>query len=203
MNKETEDIKVIREMMEKSSKFLSFNGISIVFAGFFAITGAVFAHFLLNGTFGNEYNATQKTMILLADALIVFFLSTCSVTFFCWKKARSKNETLFSSTTRRAAYSILLPLFAGGIFSLVFLFRGEVNVVCAATLVFYGLGLVNASKYTFPELNYLGMIEVILGVFALIFTGLSLYFWAIGFGLCHIIFGLIMYFRYETTNKTK
>ncbi|MDR2914835.1 MAG: hypothetical protein LBV74_08405 [Tannerella sp.] len=199
MNREAEDIKVIRQMMEKSSKFLSFNGISIVFAGFFAIVGAVFAYFSIEGSFGKEYNTTQKMMILLADAMIVFVLSTCTITFFCWKKARSNNESLFSSTTRRAAYSLLLPLFAGGIFSLVFLFRGEVDIVCAATLIFYGLGLVNASKYTFPELNYLGIIEVILGVLALFFTGFSLYFWAIGFGICHIIFGFIMYFKYETS----
>ncbi len=200
MNKEAEDIKVIRQMMEKSSKFQSFNGISIVFAGFYAIIGAIFAYLFMKGVLGEEYNTTQKMIILFVDALTVLFLSTCTVTFFCWKKARSNHESLFSSTTRRAAYSILLPLFAGGIFSLVFLFREEVDVVCAATLIFYGLGLVNASKYTFPEVNHLGIIEVILGILTLFLTGYSLYLWAIGFGICHIIFGFIMYYRYETNN---
>lgn len=189
-------------MMEKSSKFLSFNGLSIVFAGLFAIAGSVFAHFFLKGFFGSEYNLTQKMMILLTDALIVLGLSVSVVTLFCWKKAKTNHETLFNSTTRRAAYGILLPLLAGGIFSLVFLFRGDIQIVCSATLIFYGIGLVNASRYTFPELNYLGIIEMILGLSSLFFIGLGLWFWIIGFGLCHIIFGLIMYFRYEK-NRTK
>lgn len=184
-------------MMEKSSKFLSFNGLSIVFAGLFAVAGAIFAHLFLNGFFGSEYNPTQRMMILLADALIVLCLSVGVITFFCWKKAKTNHESLFSSATRRAAYSILLPLFAGGIFSLVFLFRGEIYIVCSATLLFYGIGLVNTSRYTFPELNYLGIIEVILGLLSLLFTGPALCLWAAGFGLFHIIFGLIMYFRHE------
>ena len=193
---------MIREMMEKSSKFLSFNGLSIVFAGFFAIAGATFAHLFLRDAFGGDYNWMQKIVVLIIDALLVLFLSVCSVTFFCWKKSRSNHESLFSSTTRRAAYSLLLPLFAGGIFSLVFLFRGDLHTVYAATLIFYGLGLVNASKYTFPEVNYLGITTVILGLSAVFLTDLSLYLWAAGFGLCHIIIGFVMYFKYETnTNK--
>ena len=201
MNKEAEDIKMIREMMEKSSKFLSFNGLSIVFAGFFAIAGATFAHFFLSGSFGVEYNWMQEIVVLIINALLVLFLSVCSVTFFCWKKARSNHESLFNSTTRRAAYSLLLPLFAGGIFSLVFLFRGDLHTVYAATLIFYGLGLVNASKYTFAEVNYLGIVTVILGLSAVFLTDLSLYLWAAGFGLCHIIIGLVMYFKYETNKR--
>ena len=203
MNKEAEDIKMIREMMEKSSKFLSFNGLSIVFAGIFAIIGATFAHFFIRGDFGGEYNAILELSVLTLDALLVLFLSVCSVTFFCRKKAKANNESLFNSTTRRAAYSLLLPLFTGGIFSLVFLFRGDLHTVYAATLIFYGLGLVNASKYTQPELNHLGIANVILGLSAVFLTDMSLYLWAAGFGLCHIIIGTIMYVKYEKTGKTK
>lgn len=198
MSQGTEDIKVIRELMEKSTKFLSFNGLSIVFAGGFALAGAGIAHSILNGTAGNEW---QRNILLLADALLVFFLSVCVITYFCWKKARARQESLFSSTTRRAAYSLLLPLLAGGVFSLVFLYRGDVAVVCASTLIFYGLGVTNASKYTFPELQYLGISEVVLGLLSLFFIGSGIYFWAAGFGVCHIIFGFIMYFRYEKNNN--
>ena len=203
MSKETEDIKMIREMMEKSSKFLSFNGISIVFAGIFAIIGATFAHLFIRSVSGSEYSLIQKIVVLIFDALLVLFLSVCSVTFFCWKKAKANHESLFSSTTRRAAYSLLLPLFTGGIFSLVFLFRGDLHTVYAATLIFYGLGLVNASKYTFSEINHLGIANVILGLLAVFFTDLSLCLWAAGFGLCHIIIGTIMYFKYEKAGELK
>ena len=201
MNKEAEDIKMIREMMERSSKFLSFNGISIVFAGIFAIIGATFAHLFIRGYLGGEYSTILEIVVLIFDALLVLLLSICSVTYFCWKKAKANHESLFSSTTRRAAYSLLLPLFTGGIFSLVFLFRGDLHTVYAATLIFYGLGLVNASKYTQSELNHLGIANVILGLSAVFLTDLSLYLWAAGFGICHIIIGAIMYFKYEKTEK--
>ena len=203
MNKEAEDIKIIREMMEKSSKFLSFNGISIVFAGIFAIVGAIFAYFIMSDVFGNKFSVTQKMMVMLGDALIVLFLSVCSVTFFCWKKARANHVTLFSSTTRRAAYSLLLPLFTGGIFSLVFLFKGDVHSVYAATMIFYGLALVNTSKFTFREVSHLGLSCLAFGIAALFLTEISLYLWAGCFGLCHIIIGFIMYFKYEKTGNIK
>ena len=201
MNKEAEDIKMIREMMEKSSKFLSFNGLSIVFAGFFAIIGTTFVHLFMHGYICGKLNMTQIKIVLLIIALLVLFLSVCSVTFFCWRKARYNHETLFSSTTRRAASSLLLPLLAGGIFSLVLLYRGDIDTACAATLIFYGLGLVNVSRYTLSEIQYLGIAIVIFGLLALFFTNLSLYLWATGFGLCHIIIGLIMYLKYEKTDK--
>ena len=186
-------------MMEKSSKFLSFNGLSIVFAGFFAIIGAIFVYLFLHHSIKGMYNVTQVKIILLIAAMVVLFLSVCSVTFFCWRKAKANHETLFSSTTRRAANSLLLPLLTGGIFSLVLLYRGDFDTVFAATLIFYGLGLINVSKYTLSEIYYLGLSIIILGLLALFFTNLSLYFWTAGFGLFHIIIGFIMYFKYEKT----
>jgi len=201
MNKEAEDIKMIRTMMEKSSKFLSFNGLSIVFAGLFAIIGAIFVYLFLHHSIKGMYNVTQVKIILLIAAMIVLFLSVCSVTFFCWRKAKANHETLFSSTTRRAANSLLLPLLTGGIFSLVLLYRGDFDTVFAATLIFYGLGLINVSKYTLSEIYYLGLSIIILGLLALFFTNLSLYFWTAGFGLFHIIIGFIMYFKYEKTDR--
>lgn len=202
MSQETEDIKVIRNLMEKSTKFLSFNGLSIVFAGVFALAGAIFAYYIINEAVDDAFHDTQRNRLLFIDALIVLFLSVSVITYFCWKKARARNESLFSSTTRRAAYNILLPLFAGGVFALVFLYRGDVAVVCASTLIFYGLGLVNASKYTFAELHYLGIIEVVLGLLSLFCTGFGLYFWAVGFGVCHIAFGIFMYVKYEKRSKS-
>jgi len=188
--------------MEKSSKFLSFNGLSIVFAGLFAIIGTTFVHFFMHGYLCGKLNMTQIKLVLLTTALLVLFLSICSVTFFCWRKARSNHETLFSSTTRRAANSLLLPLLSGGIFSLMLLYRGDIDTSCAATLIFYGLGLINVSKYTLSEIYYLGITVLTFGLLALFFTNLSLYLWATGFGICHIIIGFIMYFKYEKTDRT-
>jgi hypothetical protein len=57
--------------------------------------------------------------------------------------------------------------------------------------------LINASKYTFNDIRYLGFCEIILGLGAAVYVGYGLYFWALGFGILHIIYGAMMYYKYE------
>ncbi|MDR0541889.1 MAG: hypothetical protein LBH19_06715 [Dysgonamonadaceae bacterium] len=202
MNRQTEDIKAIREMMERSSKFQLLNGLSIVFAGLIACAGAAFAYFyLLRNPSLTDYNRCQETLILLADALFVLALAVGVIGFFCYRKAKRNHQSLFNSVTRRAAGSLLIPLATGGIFSLLFLFRGEIEIVAASTLIFYGLALVNASRYTCPEIYYLGISEIIIGLFAAIILYHGLLWWTIGFGFLHLIFGALIYIKYDTTKK--
>jgi len=198
MNKQSEDIKAIREMMEKSSKFQSINGLSLIIAGLLAVAGAVFAYlYLLRDPSITHFNRTQETLILLADALVVLGLAVGVITFFSWRKAKKNKQSLFNKVTMRAAYNLMIPLVAGGIFSLVLLYNGHVGYVASATLIFYGLALINASKFTVGEIHVLGICEVIIGLLAAIYLYHGIYWWTIGFGACHIIFGTIMYFKYE------
>jgi hypothetical protein len=64
-------------------------------------------------------------------------------------------------------------------------------------LIFYGLSLVNAGKFTFSEIHYLGLTEIVLGILAGIFINHGLLFWTLGFGLMHIVYGTVMYYRHE------
>ena len=198
MEKQLEDIKVIREMMEKSSKFLSLSGLSGVLAGITAILGAAFAYFyLLRYPGATDFNHFQEMIILLADALLVLIISIGFGFYFSWKKAKRKNLKLVNKTTLRTIYNLSIPLLTGGIFSLILLFRGNVEIVASTTLIFYGLGLINASRYTFEEIHYLGITEIILGIGAAIFLYNGIVFWTIGFGVCHIVYGTIMYIKYD------
>jgi len=200
MKSNSEDLKTIREMMEKSTKFLSLNGLSLVFAGIIALVGAAFAHFFLlhDYAFTNfDYIADIRALLLLADALVVLALAVGIITLFCWRKSKKNHQSLFNSVTRRAAYNLLVPLVAGGVFSLLLLLRGDIALVAATTLIFYGLALFCASKYTFSEIHFLGICEIIVGLLAVIFPYRGILFWAIGFGILHIIFGFIMWKKYE------
>ncbi|MDR1160943.1 MAG: hypothetical protein LBK45_01260 [Tannerellaceae bacterium] len=198
MNKQLEDIKAIREMMEKSTKFISLSGLSGILAGATAILGAAFAYFyLLRDPSLTDYNYMQELMILLADALIVLFLSIGFGIYFSWRKARKNQQSLFNKVTLRTLYNLGLPLLAGGIFCLALLLRGDIRMVIAGTLIFYGIALVNASKYTFDEIHYLGITEIILGIAAAVFVSNGLLFWTIGFGICHIVYGFVMYRKYD------
>jgi hypothetical protein len=198
MNKQAEDIKAIREMMEKSTKFLSLSGLSGVVAGCIATAGAVFAYlYLLRDPSLTDYNLMQETLILLADAFVVLFFSIGFGIYFSWKKAKKNKQRLFNSVTKHILYSLAVPLIAGGLFSFIFLLRGEIGIVTSATLIFYGLGLVFASRYTFDEIHYLGITEIVLGLLAAVFLHKGVLFWTIGFGLCHIVYGLAMYLKYD------
>jgi uncharacterized membrane protein HdeD (DUF308 family) len=64
-------------------------------------------------------------------------------------------------------------------------------------LIFYGLALVSAGKFTFGEIHYLGMLEVLTGLLALVFPSIALFLWAFGFGVLHILYGLIMHKKYR------
>jgi hypothetical protein len=198
MNKEVEDIKAIREMMEKSTKFLSLSGLTGIIAGAAAIMGAAFAYFyLLRDPSITDYTHTQEVLIILADAFVILAISIGSGIYFSGKKAKKTNQKLFNSATRRAAYNLALPLVAGGLFSLLFLIRGDIGIVASSTLLFYGMALLNASKYTFEEIHYLGITEIILGLLAAVFMYKGILFWTLGFGVCHIIYGLAMYNKYD------
>lgn len=198
MSQPLEDIKAIREMMEKSSKFISLSGLSGILAGLTAIAGAAFAYFyLLRDPSLTDYNRMQELMILLADALVVLALSIGFGAFFSWRKAKKHHQNLFNKLTMRTIYHLGIPLIAGGIFCLILLLNGDVRMVIAGTLIFYGLALINVSKFTFSEIHYLGLTEIILGIAAAIFARNGLLFWTIGFGVCHIIYGFVMYKKYD------
>jgi len=90
-----------------------------------------------------------------------------------------------------------VPLVVGGIVSLILIYRNQTDLVAAMMLIFYGLALVNVSKFTFNEVHYLGIAEIVLGIAAALFLYHGLLFWTIGFGFCHIVYGIIMYKKYD------
>jgi hypothetical protein len=201
MTKQAEDIKSIREMMEKSSKFQSINGLSLVYTGVFAIAGAAFAHYYLLGEKTQVFNNMHEIAILLFAALTLLVISIATVVFFIWQKAKNRRQPLFSQLTWRTLYNLLIPLVVGGILSLSYLFRGELQAVFSFTLIFYGLALVNVSKFTFSEIHYLGLCELALGLLAALVATCGILWWTLGFGLLHIVFGLWMYFKYERKHE--
>lgn len=198
MEKQLEDLKAIREMMEKSTKFLSLSGMSGIIAGITAIVGAAFAYFFLLNNAGTAGIVGSKDFwMLLADALIVLFISVGAAFYLSMKKARKNRQKIVKKVVFDTLYHLGLPLLAGGIFSLIFLIRGDIAMVASSTLIFYGLALINVSKFTYPEVHYLGITEIILGLLAAVFLYHGIIFWTIGFGLCHIVYGLIMHLKYD------
>lgn len=198
MNKQLEDIKVIREMMEKSTKFLSLSGLSGIIAGVIALAGAFIAYFcVIKGHQITDLNRMDTLLFLFMDAMIVLGLSIVACIYFSWRKAKKNGQKFLNNITLKTIYDLAIPLVAGGIVCLIYLFRGNTEIVISATLIFYGLALINASKYTFDEVHYLGLTEIVLGILSAIFVEYGFWIWAFGFGVCHVLYGTIMYVKYD------
>jgi len=200
-----EDLKEIRTMMEKSSKFISLSGLSGISAGVIALAGAITAWWYIKtnlATIGySMFNirsiALKDLVFLLMDAGIVLVLAISFATYFAMRKARLQNLPTWNKAAELTFINLIIPLAAGGVFCLMLFYYNLYLLIAPATLVFYGMALLNASKYTLHEVRYLGITEILLGLVAMVIPGYSLVFWALGFGLLHIIYGAVMYFRYE------
>lgn len=202
-----EDLLAIRNMMERSSKFLSLSGLSGIFAGFCALIGAAVAYFLILDSGQVQYDqylrglgdtSTSAVRMLLAiDALVVLIIASLGAFYFSMRKSRKENQPFWTNSTRRLLGHLLIPLVTGGIFAIILVTGNNIQLVASVTLIFYGLSLVNAGKFTFGEIHYLGLTQIVLGVLAGILVNHGLLFWAVGFGLMHIVYGIVMYFRYD------
>jgi hypothetical protein len=199
-----QDIEEIRSLMEKSSKFISLSGWAGIFAGVFALLGSYIALTYLDFnpqslSVDTENNPFQQTQIfsVVQLALIVFLLAISFALFFTHRRAKRKDELLWTPTAKRLVMNMAVPLFTGGILILLFISKGFIGFVAPFSLLFYGLALFTISKFTFDEVKILGLIEILLGLISVYKVSLGLLFWAIGFGVVHIIYGIYVYFKYE------
>lgn len=201
-NQHLEALQDIRQMMQRSSRFLSLSGLSGIAAGFWALTGAYFAYTWITG-YQSQYGDSagpafqQLTFNLFMLAGAVLGLSLFSAFYFTWRKTREDAIPFWNRTSRQLAINMLIPLITGGLFLLAMLQHNDWQYIVPGSLVFYGLALVNGSKYTLSDVRYLGISEVILGLIATQYVGYGLYFWAFGFGVLHIIYGFIMWWKNE------
>lgn len=197
-DKYLQDISEIKKMMNKSSQFISLSGLAGILAGVYALIGAFVANQLINNH--GSYFITLESMtfrLIVLTAFLVLLFSVITAIILTFAKAKKSGEKAWNATSKRMIINFLIPLVTGGIFILLLLKNEIYGLIAPATLLFYGLSCVNASKYTFRDVRYLGITIIILGLLATEFSGYALQFWALGFGVCHILYGSIMYFRYD------
>lgn len=207
-NKEAslETLQEIRNFMDRSARFVSLSGMSGIWAGLCALAGSYLAYGMLNhpdgryvGTQGQGTNAyfDSFTVHLMLLGLGVFLVAFAGAFFFTRRKARSLGHTLWSNASRQMLLSGFFPMLVGGIFSVTFIYYGCPMFVAPACLTFYGLAVISGSRHTLSDIRYLGMLEVALGCTCLFFPGYGLLFWAVGFGILHIVYGAIMWNKYD------
>jgi hypothetical protein len=197
------DIASIRNIMERSSKVISLSGLSGVLAGVYAVAGALAAYYVLyypGSPFEYLIEPVRETEILwtlIVIATIVLAASLATGFFFSNQKAKKHGVNLWNAAGQRMITNLFIPLITGGLFILIILFNGYFSLAAPACLIFYGIGLIQGSSNTYDEIRYLGFCEIGLGLIATVYPGYGLLFWTIGFGVLHIIYGLIMYNKYD------
>lgn len=203
-----EALQDIKKMMERSSRFISLSGWSGVSAGVAALAGA----WLARGEMEEFYRVIRDrrsnpdlvsssvellSLQLIRIAVVVFIAALVSAFLFTYLRSRKTGVPVWGVSAQRLMWNTILPLATGGVVIIRLLQVGSYGLVAPCCLVFYGLALVNGSKYTLGEVRWLGYGQIILGLINLWMPGYGLYFWAAGFGVLHIIYGIAMWMKYE------
>ncbi len=198
-----EDLSHIRSMMERSSRFISLSGLSGVVAGLAALIGAGYVYFVFKREgidyFDGDRNIFHPALVkeLVLIGTVILFTALLSGYVFTANKSKKKGQKIWDATTKRLLLTFAVPLVTGGVFCLALLFHHLFVWIAPATLIFYGIALVSAERYTLTDIRYLGYCQILLGLISLFFLGWGLLFWTIGFGILHIVYGLIMHKKYK------
>jgi hypothetical protein len=197
------DIASIRTMMERSAKFISLSGLSGVLAGVYALIGAFVAYYIVHypvSPFKYRIYSIQEPGTLLKLIVVACLVLIGSIVTALWlskQKAKKQGVNLWGPASRTILGNVTIPLVVGGMFVLIMLYTGHFGLAAPACLIFYGIALIQGSSNTFDEIRYLGFCEIFLGLVSAAYPGYGLIFWALGFGVLHIIYGAIMYNKYD------
>ena len=198
-----QDLAEIKNMMERSSRFLSLSGLAGVLAGIYALFGAGMVYYWLyfpKHPFGKEQFHNMDGVVLgnlILTAIVVLSLSIVTAWLLSKKKSKRISNQFLTPAGRRFIQSLFIPIITGGLFCFALLHQGFFSFIAASMLIFYGLGLFNASHFTLNDIKYLGFGQIMLGIIAAFFPGYGLILWALGFGILHILYGGVMYFKYD------
>jgi len=189
--------------MDRTTRFISLSGLSGIFAGLSALAGATvvkwyFVQHNLNypKTLGSDLT-NDNLLFILATAIATLALAICTAILFTARNAYNKNLRSWDNQSKRLLVNLAIPLATGGAFCAILIYHNLLYLVAPTTLVFYGLALLNGSKYTFGEIRYLGILEIAIGLVASVFVGYGLMLWTLGFGVLHVVYGALLYFKYE------
>ncbi len=203
-----ENLNEIKQIMNRSTRFLSLSGLSGIIAGISALVGAALGYIVLNkGSYISGVTYFNSKVLLDVNSIIFYQLLfigvgvLCSALFFgfyfTYRKAKKEDQTIWNKASKKMLLNLAVPLLVGGVFSLILIRYNLFGLVAPVTLIFYGLACVNASHHTHSEIGGIGYFNILLGLLNAYFIGYGILFWTLGFGVLHIIYGTLMYLKYD------
>lgn len=180
-----DNLKYIRETMERATSFTGISGWGQVAIGITALAASLIS-------------AQQKTFkgwltVWVAEALIALLIAGWSID----RKTRAAKMPLMSGSGRKVAFSLSPPIFAGGIVTVVLYRAGLTDAIPGLWLLLYGTGVVTGGMFSVSAVPIMGLCFMALGAGAFLApAGFANWFMAAGFGGLHIVFGVIIARRY-------
>jgi hypothetical protein len=180
-----DNLAFIRETMERSASFTAIPGYGGMLMGATAIGAAVIAH--------NQASIRGWLITWLIEAFLAFGIGMLAM----WQKAKNSGDSLISAPARKVAYGFAPPIIAGIILTSLFYFKGLFALLPTVWLTLYGTAVVTGGAYSVRIVPIVGWIFVGLGLLSVFLpTAYGNWLMAIGFGLLHLIFGLVIAKRY-------
>lgn len=176
-----EDLRYIRDTMERSAAFTAVSGWGQVLLGCTAIAAAWLA--------AQQASPFAWLRVWLAEGLMAAAIGLLACTW----KANRRGLPLFSGPARKVALGLAPPLVAGAFLTFL-LFRSGLEAALPATwLLLYGAGIMTGGAFSVPIVPVMGLCFMLLGGFAVLGSAAwGNWFLAAGFGGLHIVFGFLI-----------
>ena len=176
-----DNLKFIRDTMERASSFTAVPGWGGALMGVTAVGAAVIA--------SQQTSGKMWIRVWLVEALLAFVVGAWAMD----RKARAIQTPLFSAPSRKFAFGFAPPIFAGMVLTIVLTKIGQTKLLPGIWLLLYGTAVTTGGMFSIRIVPVMGLCFMVLG--ALFFfapTGLGDWFMAAGFGGLQIIFGFII-----------
>lgn len=177
-----QDLRFIRETMERSASFTAVSGIGGTIMGVVALLAAL-------GASGTTSTAGWLGMWLGAAAV-----SFAVATYAMARKSRAAGMPLLNGPGRKFAWNVTPPLIVGGLLTVAALQAGAIGLLPGIWLLLYGTGIVTGGSYSVRIVPLTGLLFMLLGAAALFSPAAwGDAYMAAGFGGLHIVFGIIIW----------
>ena len=176
-----EDLRYIRDTMERSAAFTAVSGWGQVLLGFTALAAAWLA--------AQQASPFAWLRVWLSEGLLAVAIGLLACTW----KANRRGLPLFSGPARKVALSLAPPLVAGAFLTFLLFRAGLQSALPATWLLLYGAGIMTGGAFSVQIVPVMGLCFMLLGGLATLAPVLwGNWFLAAGFGGLHILFGLLI-----------
>lgn len=180
-----DNLKFIRDTMERASAFTGISGWGQAAIGVTAIAATIVSV--------RQLTFESWLAVWIAEAVVSLLIAGWSID----RKARAAQMPLLTGPGRKVAFSLSPPLFVGAILTVVLYRAGLTNAIPGVWLLLYGTGVVTGGMFSVSVVPIMGLCFMALGAVALFMPpAFANWFLAAGFGGLHIIFGVIIARRY-------